>query len=149
MKARILLFTLLMCSFALAQESIWTSDVGQGIYESRLRNLDGYFFTIDCGTELSPMGKNASAFLEKNGVYYEPSKKSPLKIKINNSMYFLPFGKRSSDNDHAWRNILGGIINTNSFSIYVNNKLLASFSYTKDSAKKNILSAENCLNREF
>ena len=65
MKARILLFTLLMCNCAHAQENIWTSDVGQGIYESRLRNLDGYFFTIDCGTELSPMGKNASAFLEK------------------------------------------------------------------------------------
>ncbi len=149
MKARFLIFTLLMCSCVRAQENSWTSDVGQGIYESRLRNLDGYFFTIDCGTELSPMGKNASAFLEKNGVYYESSKKSPLKIKINNSMYFIPFGKRSSDNDHTWRNILGGIVNTNTFSIYVNNKLQASFSYNKNSAKKNILSAENCLNREF
>ena len=71
MKARFLIFTLLMCSCVRAQENSWTSDVGQRIYESRLRNLDGYFFTIDCGTELSPMGKNASAFLEKNGVYYE------------------------------------------------------------------------------
>ena len=149
MKDRFLLITLLMCSCAHAQENTWTSDVGQGIYESQLRGSDGYSFTIDCGAELSPMGKNASAFLEKNGVYYEPSKKNPLKIKFNNSIYVIPFGKRSSNNDLTWRNILEGITNTNTFSIYVNNKLLASFSYSRDSAKKNVLSAENCFNREF
>lgn len=148
MMAKFLYFTLLICNCTQARDGYWTSDIGQGIFESRLKNSDGYSCTIDCGAELSPIGQNARAFLEKNDIYYEPSTKNILAIKFNSIVYLIPFGNRSNGNDQKWRNILEGIISSASFSVYVNKKLLTSFSYKKESANKNVLNAEKCLQRK-
>lgn len=144
----VLLSASLLTPTAMAIPNVWSTGFGQGVAEHVIQNEQGDTFTLSCDVGYSERGDlTGVGFVLANGQDLSPADNRKVELLIDGSVYWLPpeLGWRNGDN--AWSNFLHAIPTAKRFDVYVDDKKVAGFSPTPQSAKKELDGLSDCVYR--
>lgn len=135
-----------------AKTNSWSFDMGQGIYEFMIQNEVGHKFFIDCISKGSLSGSLHGAsvdfWLKKNGREFS-SKTNELSLSFNGSKIKVPSEVKDKESKGTVSSILDGIKKNNGFDVFYKGKMISSFVYDAEEAKKVVFSGADCIDQEY
>lgn len=135
-----------------AKTNSWSFDMGQGIYEFMIQNNVGHKFFIDCistgSLSGSLHGASVDFWLNKNGREFA-AKTNELLLSFNGKKIKVPSEVKDKESKDTVSYILDGIKKNNSFDVFYKGKMISSFVYNSEEAKKVVFSGSDCIDQEY